>query len=120
MGLVLFGQKQAGGVHIAAANMGVDIDRPRHDDAAGRINDMIGPAASRCGDDLLVFNPDIANARTAVNRIYDFAAGNLRQHGSAFPPGRASVIDRKTMAADGEAESGFAAASAFSVPVLLE
>ena len=48
--LVQFGKQQPGGIHIAARDMGMNIDGARHDDLAGDVMHFIRhacPAAAR-------------------------------------------------------------------------
>ena len=102
---VLFRQQQPRRVHIAAADMGMDVDGAGHDDAAGGVEGPVGSAAGGRLDDLLVAYPEVALAEAAVDRIDDLAAGDPRQHGNAAPAGTCSAIARMIAAADGSSEA---------------
>ena len=57
MVLMFFGKQQARGVHIAAGDMGMNIDRARHDDLAGDVMHFVRQPARRRRDDAVVFDP---------------------------------------------------------------
>ncbi len=54
MGRVLFGQKQARRVHVAATDMGVDVDGAGHDDATGGVDGRVRLPAGGSVDDLAI------------------------------------------------------------------
>ena len=85
MGRVVFGQKQPRRVHVAAADMRVDIDGAGHDDATGSVNGRVRLSAGGWVDDPAIRDPEIAHATAAADGIDDVAAGYAGQHGKAYP-----------------------------------
>jgi hypothetical protein len=61
----------------------MDVNGARHDDAASSVDGPVGSATRRRRNDLVVPDPEVALAETAVDGIDDVAAGNFRQHGNA-------------------------------------
>ena len=80
MVLMLFGEQQARGIHVAAGDMGMNIDGAGHDDLAGDVMHFVRLPALRRGDDAAVFDPKIADLVSPVDRIDDTAAFQENQH----------------------------------------
>jgi hypothetical protein len=80
-------------IHVAAGDVGMNVDRARHHDLAGGIVGVVGPGiAGRRIDDAPVAEPDIADAVPPVGGIDDAAALDPRQHGDAPANGSAAAI----------------------------
>ena len=79
-----FRQQQAGGIHVGARDMRMDVDRARHDDHAARIVNGVGARAGRGRlNNPVVVNPDIADSVAALRGIDDAAAPDACQHDAA-------------------------------------
>ncbi len=89
MGAVLFRQQQPRRVHVGAGDMRMDVDGARHDDAAARVEGLVGAPVRRRGDDAVALQPEIADLVAAVGGIEDAAAGDLVSM-PARPPARGS------------------------------
>ena len=79
---VILGKHGAGDVHLAAADMGVQIDRTSHHDHAARIDLLVNlRGGTRVHDDATVLDEDIAHlALHPVGRVDDGSALELEQH----------------------------------------
>ncbi len=99
MRAMVFREQQARRVHIAAGNVGMDVDRTGHDDLAGHVEHMIGRLALRRVDDTRIANPEVAHAVPSIGGIDDMAAGQAYQHASF--PFRCSLIWPMTSATRG-------------------
>ena len=85
-------EQQSRSIHVEAGDVGVDIDRARHDDLAACVVGRVGAAARRGGDDAAVAHPHVADAVAIVRGIDDAAARDARQHGQAPRSGRWAAI----------------------------
>ena len=72
------GQQQPRGVHVAAGDMGMDVDGAGHDDMAGDVMRLVGLAPVRARDDAAVLEPDVADGVGPVDGIDDMAAAQGR------------------------------------------
>ncbi len=79
---MVFGQHSARDIHLAAADMGVQIYRARHHDPAGNIVLAVHPlAGSGRGDNSAVANEYVAHlAVDLIGRVVDFAAIKFSKH----------------------------------------
>ena len=96
MGAMMFGQHQAGGVHIRARDVRMDVDAAGHRDKPARIHRFVrfGAVLRGC-DDCIVADPKIADFVMAIGGIDDTRAFDAGQHGLAFAsPRRAPMRAR--------------------------
>jgi hypothetical protein len=93
-------QKQPACIHVAAGNVRVDVDAPRHDDFAGYLIGLVGGLSSRRRNDAIISNEEIAGARLAVRRIDNAPAAQARQH-QAASRAREAAISSNTASALG-------------------
>ena len=74
-----FRQQQAGGVHVAAGDVGMDVDGAGHHDQAVAVDRLVGAAFRRRNDDTAL-DEDVANLVATVRRVDDMASLQTHQH----------------------------------------
>ena len=90
---VEFRKQQARPVHVVAGDVGMDIDRARHYDLAGRVVDLVGTGtARRRPHDPAVTHPHVADRIAAIGGIDDAAAFDAGQQGNALSLASANAI----------------------------
>src|ERR1019366_7956521 len=94
-----FWKQQPRRILVDAANVGMNVDGPRHDDLAGDVMHFVRQPALRRRDDAVVFDPKIAGLVPPIHRIDDMAAFQMYQH-EASPP-RYFSISPTTAATEG-------------------
>src|SRR5713101_4770986 len=99
---MVLGQHVTRDIHLAAADMGVQIYRARHHDPAGNIVLAVHPlAGSGRGDNTAVANEYVAHfAVNLIDRVVDFAAFELSEHQRNY---NAFSISATTWATEGSA-----------------
>ena len=89
VGAMVFGQHEAGGVHVRARDMRMDVDAAGHRDKPARVHRLVRLGAVLRGcDDCIVADPKIADFVAAVGGIDDMRALDAGQHGEAFASSR--------------------------------
>ncbi len=99
-------QHGARDVDLAAADMGVQVDRTGHDDHAGHVDFLVDPGRRpRVGDDAAVLHKDVAHFLAhAVSRIDDGSAFELEQH-RRHPSAARIASSAAAVAGSGESRS---------------
>ena len=81
---MIFGQHEAGGVHVRAGDMRMDVDAAGHRDKPARVQCFVRLGAVLRGrDDLFVADPKIADFVMAIGGIDDMRALDAGQHDEA-------------------------------------
>ena len=109
MGAMLFGQHEAGGVHVRARDMRMDVDAARHRDEPGRIDRLVGLRAGPAAATIcIVADPQIADFVAAVGGIDDMRASDAGQHGLSvrFSEAGADALESLRDARRGAARRG--------------
>ncbi len=84
MGAMVFGQHEAGGVHVRAGDMRMDVDAAGHRNQSACVNCFVRlRAVLRRRDDRIAAHPEIADFVTAVGGIDDMRVSDMGQHGGA-------------------------------------
>ena len=81
---MMLGQQKAGGVHVCARDMRMDVDAARHRDEPARVDCLVGSAAYGRSDDHIVADPQIADFVASIGGIDEARALDANQHGEAF------------------------------------
>ena len=100
---VVFGQQQPGQVHLAAADVGVQVDAAGHGDAAADVDGFVRRLAGRQPVDAPVAHDEIAHVTVdAVGRVVQAATVQPdRAHAAALPGARDCVNVSTTAATPG-------------------
>ena len=112
MGAMLFGQQQAGGVHVGARDMRMDVDAAGHHDESGRVDRFVRARVLRGRHDPVAADPQIADLVAPVGGIDDARACDAGQHDEAFASSRQAPMRSMASAALGVALR----AEAFTAP----
>ncbi len=77
---MLLGKHQAGGVHVRACDMRMDVDAAGHRNQPARVDRFVRLGALRRRDDCIVADPEIAYFIAPVGGIDDMRVSDMGQH----------------------------------------
>ena len=100
---MLLGQHQAGGVHVRARDMRMDVDAAGHRDKAIRVDRFVCLSALRRRDNSIVADPEIADFVALVGGVDDMRAFDMDQHEAACVCARPAAIRSRASATLGVA-----------------
>ena len=99
MGAMVLRQHEAGGVHVRACDMRMDVDAAGHCYKPGRVHRFVRLGAVLRGcDDLIVADPKIADFVAPVGGIDDVRVSDADQHGRAFASPRQAPMRSRACA----------------------
>ncbi len=117
MSVMLLWQQEAGGVHVCARDMRMDIDAASHRNEARRVYRLVGFRISLWWrDNLLAAHPEISDFVAPIGWIKDAGAFDADQHGQAPAFWREAAI-RSRVAATLGASLRTEEVAAINVPV---
>ena len=104
-GPVLLGKHQPRRVHVAAGDVGMDVDGACHHDLAGKIVGLGGGAICRRVGDAIAVDPDVGDFVAAVLRIDDAAALQPDHGAGSLSASRSSASAAVTVCRGAEART---------------